>query len=237
MNASPTTEKEFDPRSRATLRVVQTHSDRPTAEIPSPLSWKQRGFEAVKRFIDVLVSLFLIALLSPLYALAALAVRMTSPGPILFCQQRLTRGGRTFDMYKFRTMVQNAERGKGAMWAQKNDPRITPVGKFMRKTRIDELPQLFNVLIGDMSLIGPRPERPEMVEELEEKMPTFRRRMDVKGGLTGLAQISSGYAANTSSYRKKLALDLLYIEKRSLKLDLAIAVKTVKVVVTGKGAR
>ena len=134
-------------------------------------------------------------------------------------------------------MIANAEGSSGAVWAATNDPRVTTVGKFLRSSRLDELPQLVNVLKGEMSLIGPRPERPEFAETLEEQLPQFGKRLAVKGGITGLAQVSAGYAACIDSYREKLALDLLYIKNRSLLLDLSIALQTVKVVLTGNGAR
>lgn len=134
-------------------------------------------------------------------------------------------------------MSTDAERTSGAVWAADRDPRITPFGHFMRKTRLDELPQLLNVVIGDMSLVGPRPERPEFARELEQKLPSFSKRTQVKAGLTGLAQISSGYAASVDSYKEKLAWDRLYVQRRSFMLDLRIMIRTVAVVFRGDGAR
>lgn len=194
-------------------------------------------FDSTKRFIDVVFSIALLAALAPLLAIVAVLVRTTSHGPALYRQRRLTVGGREFDMLKFRTMVNDAEKLSGPQFASQNDPRITRLGRFLRSTRIDELPQLLNVIRGDMSLIGPRPERPEMAETLAEELPNFSRRLAVKGGITGLAQVTAGYAANVQSYRHKLALDLVYIENRSLMLDLMIAVRTVRVVFTGTGSR
>lgn len=179
----------------------------------------------------------LILLLSPVMLTTALLIKLTSRGPIIFRQQRLTQGGKIFTMFKFRTMLSNAEHETGAVWASYLDPRVTRVGRVLRMFRLDELPQLFNVVRGEMSLIGPRPERPELAAELEREIPLFRRRVEVKAGITGLAQIASGYAANIGSYRTKIAFDIEYVENRSLVLDLKIAWKTLQVVLSGDGAR
>lgn len=194
-------------------------------------------FDTSKRIVDFTVSALLLIALLPLFAAVAAFIRLTSRGPALFHQRRLTVGGREFEMLKFRTMVHDAEKYSGPQFASENDPRVTRIGRFLRATRIDELPQLLNVLRGEMSLIGPRPERPEMAESLEKELPHFTGRLAVKGGITGLAQVTSGYAANLHSYRHKLALDLLYIENRSLRLDLLIAAKTVRVIFSGSGSR
>jgi lipopolysaccharide/colanic/teichoic acid biosynthesis glycosyltransferase len=167
----------------------------------------------------------------------AAVVRASSPGPILYRQKRLTQGGKEFMLCKFRTMRQDAERESGAVVAQLHDNRVTSVGRILRKTRLDELPQLWNVLQGDMSLIGPRPERPELAKNFEKKIRGFSRRLGVKAGLTGLAQVIQGYPEYTDGYRQKLALDVLYIKKKSIALDLWIAMKTVGVVISGSGAR
>lgn len=195
------------------------------------------GYSHVKRVFDVIGSSLMLLGLAPAMAIVAVLVRLSSPGPIIFRQVRMTDGGRTFTMLKFRTMRSDAEVGTGAVWASKNDSRITGIGNFLRKTRLDELPQLVNVLRGDMSLIGPRPERPEMVGVLEQELPSFHKRHQVRAGITGLAQVEHGYAGCTESYRRKLALDLLYVKRRCLLLDLRIAVRTVFVVFTGNGAR
>ena len=192
---------------------------------------------SAKRFIDILGSLTLLSILLPIMLLFSFLVRISSPGPAIFCQRRLTDGGRIFTIFKFRTMTSDAEANTGAVWAESNDPRITRVGSFMRKTRIDELPQLLNVLVGDMSLVGPRPERPIFAQELCKKFPSFKRRTDVKAGLTGLAQISSGYASSVEDYREKLAWDLLYVKHRSISLDIQILLRTISVVLRGTGAR
>lgn len=191
----------------------------------------------LKEIFDKIFALILLLLLSPLIFFISILIRITSSGPSLLVQKRLTTDGKIFDMYKFRTMYKDAEKQSGAVWAKTKDPRITRFGKFLRKTRFDELPQLVNVIKGDMSLVGPRPERPEMVRKLEEVFPYFSRRHHVKSGITGLAQIAQGYASCNESYRRKLALDLLYVRNRCLLLDLRIAFRTVLVVVTGFGAK
>lgn len=193
-------------------------------------------YEAIKRGFDIFVSATLLTLASPVMFWVALAVRLTSPGRALYLQKRLTKGGRIFDMYKFRSMVVDAEAG-GPAYAKARDPRVTPVGKFIRVTRLDELPQLINVLMGDMSLIGPRPERPEMARKLAEELPDFNKRLAVRAGLTGWAQVEGGYAADSESYKAKLALDLEYIANRSIAMDCKIAWKTISVILTGHGAR
>lgn len=194
-------------------------------------------YDAWKRLFDILGSLTLLVFAVPVMLFLSLIVRLSSPGPAIYAQRRLTAGKRVFTMFKFRTMVSNAESGSGAVWAKKDDPRVTKIGKFMRKTRLDELPQLMNVLIGDMSLIGPRPERPEIAKDLEKEFPNFMKRCDVPAGLTGLAQVSSGYADSVDSYKDKLKHDLEYVATRSPLLDLKIALKTVLVILTGDGAR
>ena len=194
-------------------------------------------YDAWKRLFDILASLALLTLAVPIMLLLSLIVRLSSPGPAIYCQRRLTTGRRVFTIFKFRTMVSDAETGSGAVWASKNDCRVTKIGKFMRKTRLDELPQLINVLIGDMSLIGPRPERPEIAADLQKEFPNFMRRCEVPAGLTGLAQVSSGYADSVDSYKDKLKHDLIYVDNRSIILDFKILLKTVLVVLTGDGAR
>lgn len=190
-----------------------------------------------KRVLDVIVSTLMMVCLLPVFVIAALAVRLTSPGPVLYSQKRLTKDGAVFRMYKFRSMSVDAENQSGPQWATKNDPRITSVGRWMRKLRIDELPQLFNVLRGEMSLIGPRPERPELAAKIKAEVPGFGLRLRVPAGITGLAQVSAGYAEDTMDHATKLALDLAYIRSCSLKLDLKIAIATVRVMLSGFGAR
>jgi lipopolysaccharide/colanic/teichoic acid biosynthesis glycosyltransferase len=196
-----------------------------------------RPYDRLKRVLDFLGANLLLIITLPLFAIIAIAVRIDSPGPAIFRQRRLTDGGREFTILKFRTMRSDAERHTGAVWAESGDPRVTRVGRLLRNSRLDELPQFINVICGEMSLIGPRPERPEFASKLAEDLPGFNRRLRVKAGITGLAQTSSGYAASVSSYRKKLACDILYVRKRSLLLDLRIALRTIIVVITGNGAR
>lgn len=194
-------------------------------------------YDAVKRILDIVAAGLLLIFLAPLMGLIALAVGATSGWPIIFSQKRLTDGCKVFTLYKFRTMRRDAEAKSGAVWASARDPRITPLGRFLRVSRLDELPQLVNVLIGDMSLIGPRPERPEIAAELSKELASFDDRHAVKAGITGLAQIMGGYASTMRGYRRKVALDLIYIRNRSLLLDLKIAIKTIAVILTGSGAR
>jgi len=194
-------------------------------------------YTLTKRLIDVSVSAALLVALSPALLIIAAIIRLSSRGPIIYSQTRLTEGGRVFRMLKFRSMQVDAERHTGPVWAQEEDPRVTRFGKILRLSHLDELPQLINVIRGDMSLIGPRPERPELAAELREQLPQFQSRLAVKGGITGLAQISSGYAADFQSYSEKLSFDLEYIKNRSLLLDLSIALRTVLVVILGYGAR
>ena len=199
-------------------------------------SIRHRIYAPVKRIFDIVGATALLIATSPVMLVAAVAVRLSSPGPAIYSQRRLTQGGKVFTMYKFRSMANNAEKNTGAVWATTHDPRVTPLGRFLRNSRIDELPQLVNVLKGEMSLIGPRPERPELVERLSKEFPSFHRRMEVKGCITGLAQTFAEYASCFDSYKKKLALDLLYVKRRCLLLDMRIAFQTVFVMLTGRGA-
>lgn len=164
------------------------------------------------------------------------AVRLSSPGPIFFSQVRVGQGGKHFKVYKFRSMRTDAE-AKGAQWASKNDPRVTRFGNIMRKTRIDEIPQLWNVLRGDMSLVGPRPERPEFISMLAEKIPFYSLRHEIRPGLTGWAQVRYGYGATLEESRRKLEYDLYYLKHASLGLDLLIMFETIKIIVRRRGAQ
>lgn len=197
---------------------------------------KLPAYEIAKGAFDFVAASLLIVLLFPLMVLIAVMVRATSPGPAIYRQVRLTKGGRKFTMFKFRTMRADAERTTGAVWATRKDPRVTRVGAILRKTRLDELPQLVNVVRGEMSLIGPRPERPEIASELVKVLPRFSKRLEVKAGITGLAQTYAGYASNYDDYRRKLALDIKYVRDRSVAMDAAILARTVRVVVSGEGA-
>lgn len=181
---------------------------------------------AVKRSLDIVIASLTLFVLAPVGLLAALCVKMDSPGPVVFRQVRVGQFGRKFTMFKLRTMVQGAERN-GAKWASKSDGRVTRVGAFLRSSRIDEIPQLINVIAGDMSLVGPRPERPEFIPDLESKIPFFSHRVLVKPGITGWAQVNSGYAATEEEFTTKLSFDLYYVKNLSLALDLRILLRTI----------
>ena len=191
-----------------------------------------------KRVLDLLGSITIVTLTWPFMALVALAILVESrgKGPILFHQVRVGLNGRHFQVHKFRSMRTDAEADGVARWATKNDSRITRVGGFIRKTRLDELPQIFNVLIGEMSLVGPRPERPEFVGQLDKEIPFYSERHRVKPGLTGWAQLCYPYGATMEDARNKLEFDLYYVKNASAFLDLIILLETVEVVLWGKGA-
>lgn len=224
-----------------------------------------------KRMLDILVSISMLILLAPVMLAVALAVRLTSAGPVIFRQTRVGLNlrdfaknqndrrhqhydipgclerrtgrdrrlepnfGKPFTLYKFRTMRVDAEKD-GARFATKGDPRVTPIGRFLRKTRLDELPQLWNVLRGEMSLVGPRPERPEFIRQLTDEIPDYLNRLGLKPGLTGPAQVINGYDNDIEGFRRKVALDLLYLQNCCLVNDLKILLRTVRVVLTGRGA-
>ncbi|MPQ45108.1 sugar transferase [Clostridium tarantellae] len=187
----------------------------------------------LRRLFDILASLIGLALLAPVIIITCIIVRLESKGSPIYCQSRVGCYGREFKMYKIRSMRIDAEKN-GAQWAKKNDPRITKAGNFIRKTRLDELPQLYNVLKGDMSIIGPKPEREVFYREFEQNIKNFRDRLIIKPGLTGYAQVNGGYDVEP---QEKLNLDLYYINNINFKNDLIILVKTVKVIFTGEGAR
>jgi len=197
----------------------------------------QGGFRSfIKRFFDIVVSLVQLVAASPIMLLTALAIRLESPGPIVYRQERVGLGGRSFMCLKFRSMAEDAEKDGVARWAVRADPRVTSVGRFIRKVRIDELPQLINVLRGEMSFVGPRPERPSFVKELKEAIPFYDIRHSVKPGLTGWAQVRYNYGASVEDARKKLQFDLYYVKNHSLFLDLLVLVETVRVVLFREGA-
>jgi lipopolysaccharide/colanic/teichoic acid biosynthesis glycosyltransferase len=219
---------------------------------------------SVKRTLDIVGAIVGLILSAPLMLLVAAVVKLDSPGPVFYTQTRVgvnrRKGsrrycqkvgasdrrerdrrrndylGRPFKMIKFRTMVQDAEKATGPVWAVKNDPRITRMGLFLRKCRLDEIPQFWSVLIGDMSLVGPRPERPSFVRDLCEKIDDYHHRLDVKPGLTGLAQVENGYDSSVASVAEKVRFDLKYIRGWSILSDVRILAKTVIVVLTGRGA-
>ncbi len=191
---------------------------------------------AIKRSFDIAFSLGLLAFLAPMLALTALAIRLDSKGPVIYRQKRVGRGGAVFEVYKFRSMVRDAE-SDGPQFAAVGDHRITRVGHIIRHLRIDEIPQTINVLRGEMSFVGPRPERPEFVESLRDEIPHYESRHLVKPGITGWAQVKHGYAASVEGAREKLRYDLYYIAKYTPLMDIAIVVMTVRVVLFGLGSR
>src|SRR5699024_141082 len=194
---------------------------------------KSNSYKIYQRTLDVFSALFILIIGIPLMLIFGIALVIETPGPVFYTQERVGKMDKTFKLYKLRSMVNDAEKN-GAQWAEKDDERVSKVGKIMRKTRIDELPQLFNVLKGDMSIIGPRPERAVFYAQFNKEIPGFIDRLQVKPGLTGWAQVNGGYEL---SPKGKLRLDMHYIKNRSIKMDMIILLKTVKVVLTGEGAR
>lgn len=192
---------------------------------------------ALRRGFDITVSLFLLVLTLPVMAVAAAVIKLDSPGPVFYRQQRVGQHGKVFTLVKFRSMRVDAEAGGIARWASLKDDRVTRFGRFIRLTRIDELPQIFNVLKGDMAIVGPRPERPSFVEELARAIPHYHDRACVKPGITGWAQVNYPYGASIEDARMKLSYDLYYVRHRSLFLDLLILIATVRVVLLQEGAR
>ena len=190
-------------------------------------------YDKVKTAVDFLLCLIILPFVLVVIIVFSLLIVLDSKGSPFFKQERVGLGGKKFMIYKLRTMRLDAER-LGAKWAEKEDDRITRLGKFLRKTRIDELPQIINILKGDMHIIGPRPEREIFINEFLKTIPNFNDRLLVKPGITGLAQVNGGYEI---SPEEKLKYDLEYIEKRSFKLDIEIAIKTFSVIITGEGAR
>ncbi|MGH9336045.1 MAG: TIGR03013 family XrtA/PEP-CTERM system glycosyltransferase, partial [Vicinamibacteria bacterium] len=192
----------------------------------------------LKRAIELLLSAVMLTVAWPLFLLAAFAIKLDSRGPVIYRQRRIGERGTAFDLLKFRTMRADAETSTGPVWASDEaDPRVTRVGRILRKTRLDELPQLWNVLRGEMSFVGPRPERPFFVEKLGQVIPYYHERHNVKPGITGWAQVKFGYASTIEDAENKLQFDLFYIKNMSLLFDLTVILQTVKVMVIGKGAR
>jgi len=246
----------WPPRTGIDVRDAQAERVRHPYDVFGRVGWK--------RVLDILLSVTGLVVSSPLMLVAAILVKSTSPGPVFYRQERiginrrnrdrrlpknridadrrrrdrrvLVNFGRPFTIYKFRTMVVDAERGTPPMWAKERDPRITTVGRVLRKTRIDEMPQFWNVMRGDMSIVGPRPERAYFIGRIEKDLPEFQLRLRTKPGITGLAQVQLGYTNTDDGLRDKLHLDLEYIRRLSLWTDLKILWRTVFVVFTGKGA-
>ncbi|MGE7764383.1 sugar transferase [Peribacillus sp. NPDC096540] len=205
--------------------------DREEEILIEPLSTSP--YFAIKRSIDFIVSFFMLLLLSPILILFCILIPIDSTGSPFFCQQRLGLNGRSFKMIKLRSMGLDAEKN-GPQWASEKDSRVTRIGAFIRKTRIDEIPQLINVLKGDMSLIGPRPEREYFYKEFDKFLPGFKSRLFVKPGITGWAQVNGGYDLTP---KEKLNFDLYYIQHRSLVMEIKILFRTLAIVFTGNGAR
>lgn len=200
---------------------------------PFTLWWRL----VLKRIVDVIASVVGFVVIAPILGAVALAIKVDSKGPIFYLQERMGRFGEPFRIFKFRTMVMKAE-ADGPVWAAgKNDPRLTRVGRFLRRTHLDELPQLLNVIKGEMSLVGPRPERPHFVQTLNREIPRYDSRLLVRPGITGLAQVHYRYDASIADVKRKLRFDLLYVRRMCLALDARILAWTFLVVVTGRGVR
>jgi len=198
---------------------------------------KSKSRRLFKRIVDLILALVLLVSLSPVLMLTALLIKLDSKGPILFSQERVGENRKPYPVHKFRSMVDDAEKESGPVWAQCDDPRVTRVGKFIRKWRIDEFPQIFNVIKGQMSFVGPRPERAFFVKDLEAVIPYFGERFSVKPGITGWAQVNYPYGDSIEDAKEKLNYDLFYIKNMSIFMDLMVIMRTVKTVIFGEGAR
>ncbi len=216
------------------LSVDQTN---PASIIFSEGFYKSTTKRFIKRAIDLIASVFMIIFLSPLIIVIAIIIKIDSTGPVLFSQERVGKNRKNYMVYKFRSMVEDAEKQSGPVWAEDNDKRITRAGRFIRSWRFDEIPQLWNVLKGEMSLVGPRPEREFFVKKLEDIIPYFGQRFSVKPGITGWAQVCYRYGASVEDAVEKLNYDLFYIKNMSILMDLMIILRTIKIVLFGKGAR
>ena len=218
--------QEIEPK----VTEARSHSSQrtlPAIQQVSAVMVPQTWYSACKRVADVLIALTILVLSSPILIVAALAVKFTSRGPVFYSQTRVGKGGRPFTIFKIRSMHNNCEKVSGVVWsAGKSDTRVMPVGRFLRRTHLDELPQLLNVLRGDMSMVGPRPERPEFVPQLEQAIPHYRERLLVLPGVTGLAQIHLGADTDLVSVERKLAMDLYYIKKLGIWFDMKVLVGT-----------
>ena len=197
---------------------------------------KGRTLAAGKRALDVTVAAVGLLFAIPICLIVAASIRLTSKGPVFYSQRRVGKDGRAFTIYKFRSMFPDAEKHSGAVWSTQNDRRVTPVGRILRRTRLDEVPQLWNVLIGDMSFVGPRPERPEFVSDLTTKIPFYGQRHVVRPGLTGWAQVRHSYGASIDDALQKLQFDLFYIKNLSIAFDLFICFETLKTVLVRRGS-
>ncbi len=219
------------------LQRLDTSSLPPDWDVVVARSSAGRRLDVVHRVLDVIVSAGFLLFALPLMALVAAAIKLDSPGPVFYRQERVGRHGQMFMLRKFRSMTVNAEAIGAPMWAVRNDPRMTRIGRLIRRARIDELPQMLNVLAGEMSFIGPRPERPHFVQRLSAAIPNYADRACLKPGITGWAQIKFPYGASVEDARMKLAYDLYYVKHRSLFLNLLIMVATVRVILFQEGSR
>jgi len=214
--------------------TVRLESPQDTPLIRVGISTLSPWEELLKRIFDVVVSLVVLILFSPVYAILSILVRLSSPGPIIFRQERLGKNMVPFTMYKFRTMYVDAEKDGPAL-SREGDPRITPIGRWLRKTRLDELPQFWNVLIGDMSLVGPRPERKYYADQILLRAPEYRQLFKIKPGITSLGMVKYGYASSVDEMIERMQYDLIYLANRSFLLDLKILLYTVLRVIQARG--
>ena len=198
---------------------------------------RSKWIDLVKRALDLAAGIVGLAASMPIMIVVALVVRLESKGPIIFRQTRVGRMGKCFEVLKFRSMNVDAEKANGAQWASENDPRVTRIGRFLRKYRLDELPQFINVIRGEMSFVGPRPERPFFVEELRKTIPYYDERHSVRPGLTGWAQVQYAYGSSIEDAYNKLEYDLFYLQNMSLTFDLAIIFQTIRIVLGARGSR
>ena len=201
------------------------------------LRFAQRSFRMFKRTMDYMIALTATIVAAPIFLLIAVLVKTTSKGPIFYRQCRVGKDGCHFMILKFRSMCVDAEKGTGAVWAKANDPRLTPVGNFLRKSHLDELPQLINVLKGEMSIVGPRPERPEIVKDLQVMIADYDKRLYVLPGITGLAQVMNRYDETITDVRRKVKYDILYIKKMCWLVEMRVLALTCLVMLTGKVSR
>jgi sugar transferase (PEP-CTERM system associated) len=216
---------------------IFVNSLRPSWLIFADGTVQTRLTETIKRAFDVTLSFIGLILAAPFLGLAAICIKLDSPGPVLFRQERVGKDGQVFVLYKFRSMRADAEGISGPVWASEDDPRVTRVGRVLRKIRFDEVPQMFNVLIGNMSFIGPRPERPIFVNQLKEQIPFYVLRFSVKPGITGWAQVKYQYGSTVEDAIEKLQYDLYYVKNMSVFLDLLILLNSFRVVLLSRGAR
>jgi exopolysaccharide biosynthesis polyprenyl glycosylphosphotransferase len=191
----------------------------------------------IKRLLDIFTALFFLVTFMPVWIIISIVIKLIDKGPAIYAQERVGKNGKPFIVYKFRSMYVDAEKLTGPQWAVENDPRITPFGRFLRKSRIDEIPQLWNVLIGEMSIVGPRPERQYFIDKLSKEIPWYIKRLKMKPGITGWAQVKHKYDETIEDVRMKVMYDLYYFENMSIVLDIKIIIQTILVVLTGKGAK